>query len=203
MNKQTLERLPIYLSFLKSLPPDGPANISATGIAEGLGLNDVQVRKDLAQVSGGGRPKLGYIAEELIDDIEQYLGYKDTNDAIIVGVGKLGGALMSYEGFKKYGLNIVAGFDNNEDVIDNKRVFALDKVKDLCARMKIHIAIITVPEREAQSVCDLLVSCGIMAIWSFAPVHLKVPKEILVRQENMASSLAVLSKHLARKINED
>ena len=87
VSKQTLERLPAYLNYLKSLPEEEAPNISATIIAEELGLNDVQVRKDLAMISSGGRPKVGYITAGLIQDIEQFLGYGNADRAVIVGAG--------------------------------------------------------------------------------------------------------------------
>lgn len=207
ISKQTLLRLPSYLSYLKSLPEGDNEHVSATMIATALGLNDVQVRKDLACVSKKGRPKLGYVTGDLIKDIESFLGYDDLNDAIIVGAGRLGGALMSYEGFKEYGLNIVAAFDTDERVVGTeicgKKILPMDKIKDLCESLKIRIGIITVPAHAAQKVCDMLVESGIYAIWNFAPTHLKVPDNILVQQENMAASLAVLSAHLAEAIKKN
>ena len=110
ISKATLKRLPTYLSYLKSMPADAPANISATALAAGLSMGEVQVRKDLALVSDGGRPKIGYNRERLIADIEEFLGYGDTNDAVLIGAGKLGRALLGYSGFAEYGLNIVAAF---------------------------------------------------------------------------------------------
>lgn len=100
ISTQTLHRIPLYLNYLRSLPKDGAENISATAIAEALGLNDVQVRKDLAQVSSGGRPKIGYITKRLIADIEEFMGYNDTRSAIVAGAGNLGRALFSYGGFR-------------------------------------------------------------------------------------------------------
>ena len=111
ISKSVLKRLPGYLAYLKSIPRDGPAHISATALANALGMGEVQVRKDLAMVSDGGRPKLGYLREHLIDDIEQFLGYDNTTDAVLIGAGKLGQALLGYSGFDAYGLNILAAFD--------------------------------------------------------------------------------------------
>lgn len=203
VSRQTLERLPLYLSYLKALPKDSPDNISATIIAGALKLNHVQVRKDLAAVSSSGKPKIGYITEALIKEIEQFLGYDDTDDAVIVGAGKLGRALLDYDGFKGYGLNILAAFDIDESLVrteaNGKPVLPMDKLKDLCQRLKVHIGIITVPAKHAQEVCDILADCGILAIWNFAPVNLVVPDHILVQNENMASSLAILSNHLKEK----
>ena len=164
---QTISRLPRYLNYLKGLPKGSISNISATMIAEALGLNDVQVRKDLSLVSDGGRPKIGYAIEELITDIEHFLGYDDTHSAVLVGAGNLGTALLSYSGFAEYGLDIVAAFDVNESLVgckvNGKQVFSLNKLVDLCKRMQIKIGIITVPNYEAQRVCDMLVQSGVQA----------------------------------------
>ncbi len=204
---QTLKRLPLYVKYLKALPQDGALNISAAAIAEALSLNGVQVRKDLACVSGGGRPKIGYITQDLIFDIEQFLGYNDMQSAVLVGAGNLGRALLSYRGFSQYGLDIVAAFDADPGVagtvVHGKKVFPLEKLKDLCKRMNIRIGIITVPEEAAQGVCDALAEIGIRAVWNFAPAKLKAPDNVFILNENMASSLAVLMKHLSALIFED
>ncbi len=203
ISKQTLRRLPVYLHYLKSLP-EHPCNISATAIAQGLGLNDVQVRKDLAAVSCGGRPKVGYVCEELIADIECFLGFDDADSAVIVGAGNLGRALLSYGGFEKYRLNILAAFDVDDAMIGRtyagKRILPLERLGNLCGRLNVGIGIITVPAQAAQEVCDILVASGVGAIWNFAPTHLRVPSHVLVQNENMAASLAVLSKHLSVKL---
>ncbi len=201
---QMLQRLPQYLSYLKALPKEDNTTISATAIAEALSLNDVQVRKDLAAISDGGKPKIGYITDSLIKRLEKVLGYDDVNDAIVVGVGNLGRTLMSYVGFSEYGLNIVAGFDIDKNVINTevsgKKVLSVKKLKNLCQRMKIHIGIITVPASEAQKVCDALTETGVMGIWNFAPIHLKVPDGVHVQNEDMATSLAILSRHITENL---
>lgn len=204
ISRATLKRLPTYLSYLKSMPADSPANISATALASGLHMGEVQVRKDLALVSDGGRPKIGYNRERLITDIESFLGYGNTNDAVLMGAGKLGRALLGYSGFAEYGLNIVAAFDANDAIIgtsnSGKPIMHLSRLSEICQRYKIRIGIITVPAEHAQSVCDLLIENGIRAIWNFAPTHLNVPDGILVQNENMAASLALLSKHLTENM---
>ena len=206
-SKQTLQRLPDYLNCLKSLYRGGKENVSAKMVAESLGLGEIQVRKDLASISTGGKPKVGYVTRELIRDLEKYLGCYDTNDAVIVGAGKLGRALFSYDGFKEYGLEVVAAFDTHGDETADedmdKRIFSVDKLEDLCRRLKIKIGIITVPAASAQEVCDLLVKSGILAIWNFAPVHLKVPKNVIVKNMNLAASLAVLSRQLQDRLDEE
>lgn len=199
ISKSVLKRLPGYLSYLKSIPEGQQIYISATALANALSMGEVQVRKDLAMVSDGGRPKVGYLRESLIEDISQFLGYDNTTDAILVGAGKLGQALLGYCGFEAYGLNILAAFDTNpkqNQSEDGKPIFHLGELECFCRSHIVLMGIITVPAEYAQQVCDLLIKCGIKAIWNFAPVHLDVPPNILVQNENMATSLAVLSMHL-------
>ncbi len=203
ISKQTLQRLPMYLTFLKQRLTNSLDTVSATVIAQALGLNHVQVRKDLAAVSTGGKPKTGYITHDLISQIENFLGYNDCEKAVIVGAGRLGKALISYEGFRNYGLDIIAAFDKEVDIINKeisgKPIFSMELLKKTCIDHGVKIGIITVPVNNAQAVCDLLTNSGIKAVWNFAPVHLQVPEGVLVQNENMAASLAVLSKHLKQK----
>lgn len=205
ISKSVLKRLPGYLTYLKSIPQGASPYISATALANALGMGEVQVRKDLAMVSDGGRPKIGYPRETLIDDIEQFLGYDNTTDAVLIGAGKLGQALLGYSGFAAYGLNILAAFDvapAAEVTLDGKPIFHISELEGFCRANKVLMGIITVPAEHAQSVCDQLIGCGIKAIWNFAPVHLEVPASIPVQQEDMATSLAVLSMHLQAQMKE-
>lgn len=204
ISKHTLQRLPMYLSYIQGLPEDAPKNISATTIAEALQLNDVQVRKDLASVSSSGKPKVGYNVKDLIAELGAFLGYNDIDNAVIVGAGSLGKALLNYSGFKAYGLNIIAAFDLCEEPTEfqGKTVFPIAQLGSFCRKVNVHIGIITVPASSAQEICDLLVESGIRAIWNFAPVHLVVPDGILVQNENMASSLALLSNHLREQMKK-
>ena len=167
-------------------------------------LNDVQVRKDLASVSSSGKPKVGYNVKDLIAELEAFLGYNDIDNAVIVGAGSLGKALLNYSGFKAYGLNIIAAFDLCEEPTEfqGKTVFPIAQLGSFCRKVNVHIGIITVPASSAQEICDLLVESGIRAIWNFAPVHLVVPDGILVQNENMASSLALLSNHLREQMKK-
>ncbi|MBQ7779597.1 MAG: redox-sensing transcriptional repressor Rex [Clostridia bacterium] len=204
VSRNTLQRLPRYLNYLKSLDPCG--NVSSTEIAKALGLNDVQVRKDLSSVSSGGRPKVGYNVSALMSDLKEFLGYNATKGAIIVGAGNLGRALMSYRGFSEYGLTITAGFDSNPALVgcrvDGKEILSLESLGSYCRENGVEIGVITTPARYAQEVSDLLVSAGIKAIWNFAPAHIYVPDGVLVQNENMACSLALLSKHLNEMLGE-
>lgn len=206
ISKSVLKRLPGYLSYLKSLPENGATHISATALANALGMGEVQVRKDLAMVSDGGRPKIGYLRESLIEDIEQFLGYDNVTDAVLIGAGKLGQALMAYKGFDEYGLNIMAAFDRNpkmDQTDEGKPVYNINKLTQFCRAHKVLMGIITVPAEGAQEVAEQLITCGIKAIWNFAPTHLDVPANILVQNENMATSLAVLSVHLQAQMKEE
>ncbi len=205
ISKQALQRLPFYLNYLKKKQEEGIINISSPMIALELNLNEVQVRKDIASVSKrDGKPKTGHNVNYLIEDIETFLGYNNVDHAVIVGVGSLGRALLHYKGFENYGLEIIAAFDNDpylfNQEINGIKVSSIDKLEDLVRRLQVHIGIITVPAHCAQDVCDKMIKGGVLAIWNFAPVHLNVPENILVQNENMASSLAVLSRHLKVKM---
>lgn len=205
ISKAVLKRLPGYLAYLKTIPEDASPYISATALANALGMGEVQVRKDLAMVSDGGRPKVGYLRVGLIDDIEQFLGYDNTTDAVLIGAGKLGQALCGYSGFDAYGLNILAAFDAKPAMPvteEGTPIYPMEQLEAFCKTNKVLMAIITVPAEHAQSVSDQLITCGIKAIWNFAPTHLDVPPNILVQNENMATSLAVLSMHLQAQIKE-
>ena len=135
ISKSVLKRLPGYLAYLKSIPEGGSPNISATALANALGMGEVQVRKDLAMVSDGGRPKIGYIRENLIDDIEQFLGYDNTTDAVLIGAGKLGQALCGYSGFDAYGLNILAAFDVKSSMAQTDEgtpIYPMEQLEAFC-----------------------------------------------------------------------
>ena len=198
--KATLGRLPQYLEYLRNLP-EIRRTISATAIAKALSLGDVQVRKDLAVVSGAGKPKIGYETDKLITDIESHLGYERLTNAVLVGAGKLGRALLDYDGFENFGVKIIAGFDCNETVLKKgaKDILPIRDIGDYCREHKVKLGIITVGGGSAQDVCDKLVESGIEAIWNFAPVTLKVPNGVLLKQENLALSLAYLNNQISKK----
>ena len=197
--KATLGRLPQYLEYLRSLP-EIRRTISATAIAKALSLGDVQVRKDLASVCGAGKPKIGYETDKLITDIESHLGYERLTNAVLVGAGKLGRALLDYDGFEDFGVKIVAGFDCNETVLTKgtKDILPIRDIEVYCREHDVKLGIITVGRGSAQDVCDKLVESGIKAIWNFAPVTLKVPNGVLLKQENLALSLAYLKGQISK-----
>ena len=201
ISKQALRRMPYYLQYLRNLCAQGISVVSAPAMAADLGLNEVQVRKDLAAVSTtGGRPKTGFAVHELLQGMERFLGYTNVREAVLVGAGALGKALLSYQGFAGYGLQIVAAFDHDPAFADGEvggvKILPEQKIASLCERLHIKMGIIAVPAAEAQAVCDQLVAGGVLAVWNFAPTYLRVPPEILVQNEDMAASLVVLSKHL-------
>jgi len=200
----TIRRLPSYLHLLKELHSKGLDYVSGTFLGRELDYEPIQVRKDLAITGVVGKPGVGFYIPELIQGIENFLNWDNTTDAVLVGAGSLGTALLGYEGFKKYGLNIVAVFDANPSkvgqTIHGRTVFPMDKLIDLVERMHIHIGIITVPAFAAQKVADMLVESGIRGIWNFTPTKVQVPEEVTVQNEDLSSGLAVLSVKMAKKM---
>lgn len=199
-----LSRYPVYLRYLLNVKKAGAKSISAPQIAKELGYSEEKVRKDLQVVaSSSGQPKTGRNIDSLINDLETFLGYNDTSDAIIVGTGHLGQAFLNYQGFEDYGLNILVGFDVDPKLVDTevngKRIYSIYKMENLIPRLNVHIAILTVPSYVAQEIVDKLVKAGIKAIWNFVPIHLNVPDDVVVENVNLASSLAVLSHRLKDK----
>lgn len=199
VSRAAMGRIPTYLEYLKSIAHN-TENISATGLAGALGMGEVQVRKDLASVSGAGRPKTGYNVKELIGALESFLCDDKSGSVVIIGAGKLGRALLDYAGFKDYGLEIAAAFDiairSSETSECGKPVYPMDYFSEFCEKNDVKIGIITVPRQAAQQVCDLLVQNGIKAVWCFAACALSVPGDVIVQYENMALSLAYLNKRI-------
>ena len=197
--KSTLSRLPLYLSYLRCLPLE-ERYISATAIAEGMGLNHVQVRKDLASVSSGGRPRIGYKTSELINDIQNFFGRGQMDGAVIVGMGPLGFALAQFEDFKAFGFNVIAAFDFDERIIGRRcgelEILPGRRLYDYCNAGGIRLGVITVDDANAQYICDTLTESGVLAIWNFSSVQLKTPKDVVVHNEGFIASLAIMSSHL-------
>jgi len=197
--KNTLHRLPLYLSFLKCLPPE-TETISATSIAEGLGFNHVQVRKDLASVSDRGRPKVGYKTVELIADLERFFLRKISDNTVIVGMGPLGYALALFSDYKAFGFNVVAAFDFDERIVGKRcgdiEILPAGRLYDFCNAGGVRLGIITTDQNYAQEVCDTLTESGAIAIWNFSSAKLRVPEDVLVYDENLTASLAILAAHI-------
>ena len=200
-SKNQLRRLPIYLAYLREKMAEGMELISSPQVAASLNLSEEQVRKDLNLVSSkSGKPKIGRDIKLLIYDIEEFLGYRDARKAILVGAGHLGRALLAHEGFKSYGLDIICAFDNDINrtncIFNDKHIYSINDLEKVVKDSNVHIGIITVPQRYAQETCDRLVAAGIKGIWNFTSAVLEVPEGIIVQNENMASSLAILSNKL-------
>ncbi|MBR3768247.1 MAG: redox-sensing transcriptional repressor Rex, partial [Clostridia bacterium] len=194
-------RLPHYLQHLRTVFKNNDEYISATSIAKSLALGEVQVRKDLNSVSGAGKPKIGYEVEELIKSIEKVLGYDNLTNAVLVGAGQLGKALLNYEGFEEFGVRIMAGFDieAKKQTSNQKQILPMEEFSKFCKENNIKIGIISVNKESSQQICDLMIENGISAIWNFSPLRLNVPEGILLQQENLALSLAHLNNQLVNQ----
>ena len=200
MNKDipviSLQRLPVYLNYLKALPADR-TYISSGNIAEGLGMGEVLVRKDLAYTSAVGRPRVGYVTKELISALEEFLCCNGSRKAVLVGAGALGRAILSYGGFKNYGIEICAAFDSDGAKIGvsvaDKPVYGIEEAEQIIKSIGASLAVICVPAAHAQSVADKLAGCGIKAILNFAPVLIRTGGGVVVRNIDVAANLAVLS----------
>ncbi len=193
----TIRRLPSYLQVVKRYKSEGFTVISGTVIAEELELEAIQVRKDLAVTGIVGKPRVGYPVIELISAIEKFLNWDRGCRAVVIGAGNLGSALMGYQELKDHGLTLVAAFDMSIDRIgprDNApTVYPMNEMPDIVTKKEAKLAIITVPAKVAQEVCDNLVAAGIKRIWNFTNVKLRVPDGILVMQEDLSSGYAVLT----------
>lgn len=202
ITRATLGRLPLYLNYLKQIESSGTTSTSATTIAKALSLGEVQVRKDLASVSGAGKPKVGYESSDLIKRLEDTLGSNSITSAVLVGAGKLGRALLDYNGFEEFGIKIIAAFDSNDEVIrfskTSKDILPISTLSEYCKANNVKLGIITVGQGSAQQVCNMMEQSGIKAIWNFAPCNLEVSDGILVKNENLALSLAHLSNQLSK-----
>ena len=177
----TLGRMPRYLKALHVMRDGGVKYVSSTTLAKTVRENSAVVKKDLSYaIKREGKPKVGYEVVGLISDIEDYLGYKNLKNAVLIGVGKLGQALMGHGGFAKYGLNIVAGFDVDEKIIgkqvNGKTVFNLNTLSTYAQENGVKIGILSTPKQFAQTATDEIVKGGIRAIWNFTSSHLIVPQ---------------------------
>lgn len=199
--KYTLKRLPLYYRCLRNCMDRHLDYVSSEQIAKAAQVNAVQVRKDLTLFGAMGTPGVGYNVQELQSKLEEVLGLNNINEAVLIGVGRLGRAIIDYSGFERYGLNIVALFDSNPELIgteiNGRTVFSTQELLHIIRRLKIKVGIITVPTEWAQSIANVLVEAGVKAIWNFAPITLEVPSDVVVRNEDLAAGLATLFHYLA------
>ncbi|MCR5741464.1 MAG: redox-sensing transcriptional repressor Rex [Gammaproteobacteria bacterium] len=199
ISTKQIARYPIYLKHLKDLKAEGLEIVPSPIIAELMNSSEEQVRKDFQAISTSpGKPRYGRNIDDLINDLEVFLGYNKLKKALIIGVGHLGGAYMNYRGFASFGLNIVCGFDSNiektKEKINDKFVYPMDLLEKVIKEEKIEIAILTVPKDYALDISKRLVNAGIKGIWNFTSVDLDELKEkVAIENVNLASSFALLS----------
>lgn len=204
ISKASIARMPLYLHYLQEASARGEQFVSSTAIAQSVAVSSVLARKDLELVSSEpGRPRLGFSVSRLIVDIEKFLGFDKASEAIVVGAGGLGRAFLGYEGFKHNGLTIVAAFDIARELVgtkvSGKEILPMSGLEAFIREHNIRIGIITVPKHAAQEVLDRMVSAGIEAVWNFAPTPLRAPKEIVLKTEDLAASLAILAGKIYKR----
>ncbi len=203
----TIRRLPMYLRILRRCKHEGVESISSKQLAEEMGLEPIGVRKDLSFTGYVGKPRYGYNVAELYEAINAIVAWDSKSEAALVGVGHLGSALSGYSGLKKYGLKIPVAFDIDPAIVGTEindiPILPLADLQKIVQRTQLQMAILCVPSDSAQAVADLMIEAGIRGIWNFTPVKLKVPKDVVVQQEDLASGLAVLSVKMGHIINND
>ena len=204
ISDSTINRLSKYYRTLQTLISKEVDTISSEDIADIESITAAQVRKDLSFFGTFGKRGLGYNTKDLRDSIGKILGLKKKWNVALVGVGNIGRALVNYHEFKVQGFNIIACFDSNPDKI-GKRVenLTIHPERNLCKILKgerIDIVIITVPADQAQTIVDQAVYCGVKAFLNFAPVSLKAPEKVLIKNENMSIELEALSYHLTNRL---
>ncbi|HSV30791.1 MAG TPA: redox-sensing transcriptional repressor Rex [Atribacteraceae bacterium] len=205
LSTATVTRLYQYFQIFKAARGSGLEHVSSEVLSGKLGIDASSVRKDLAGVASGVQ-KLGYCVSPTLYALEDFLGIHNTKEAFLVGVGSLGRALLGYRGFAESGLDILAAFDVDEERIGNtiagKTTLPLSKLTNLVQRLNVKIGIITVPADAAQSIADLMIASGMIAIWNFAPITLTLPADIIVRNENLAAGFSLLSYELKRLLEQ-
>ncbi|HQB28102.1 MAG TPA: redox-sensing transcriptional repressor Rex [Paludibacter sp.] len=196
----TLRRLPWYLAFAKLALQQGESFLSSTRIAKSIAVDASMVAKDLSFVKISGRTRVGYDVNELIAVLEHFLGFTDSHQAYLFGVGNLGGALMHDNGLQQFGMEIKAGFDVKQELtgtsINHIPIHHIDKFTELQQQTGIHIGILTVPVNKAQEVSDIMVKGGIKAIWNFTPYRIVVPENVIVQNTSIYAHLAVMYNRL-------
>ena len=200
--KYTLKRLPFYYRCTVNFFERGTQYVSSEDLARAAQVNPVQVRRDLTLFRAMGTPGMGYNVPVLKQKLEELLGLKNVNEAVLVGYGRLGRAISDYSGFARYGLSIVAVFDNDPKVVgghSGREVFPLAELPHIARRLRIKVGIITVPPEWAQPIANTMVQAGIKAIWNFSPTVLELPQTVVVRNEDLAAGLATLFHYLAEE----
>ena len=190
---ETIRRLPVYLRGLMFLHEDGQERISSSKLADFVGVNSWQIRKDFSYFGDFGIRGVGYEIKKLVSEIKGILKLDMVQKAALVGTGNLGSAILSYPGFGIYGFDVTAAFDNNPKKI-GKRIKNIEimNISKLCVikKQRIKLGIIAVPRHAAQDTADALIKVGITGILNFSPCFLKIPKKVKIITIDIAGYLA-------------
>jgi redox-sensing transcriptional repressor len=196
ISPETVKRIIVYCRYLEMFQKKGVKIISSKDVTVFLGINASQFRKDLSFFGEFGKRGVGYDVNNLLNSLKAIIGLEQKVQVIVVGVGKLGAALIGYPGFSKLNIEITAAFDKDFEKIgrkiENLEVLHIKKVESVVKKNNIKIAVLCVPAEEAQKVADLLVGAGIQSILNFAPTYLDLPKNIYLNNVDMASELGSL-----------
>ena len=197
-----LERLMRYYRWLSEPQRQPLKTVTSAQIAEALDIDPTQVRKDFGAIGLLGMGRVGFDVCEVCRGIRYVLGFYQTYEGVLIGAGQLGSALMAYDGFESYGLDIVAVFDNDPKKIGStvagSTVKSMRSLKPFIRKHSIRLAILTTPAAVSQQLTDRLVSAGVKAIWNFTPTRVMVPPDVLVRNEHISLGLSQIAYHLAR-----
>jgi redox-sensing transcriptional repressor len=202
--RKAIYRLSVYLRCLQRLKANGLRTVSSEALSKIAGVKPTQLRKDLAYFGQFGTRGLGYDVEQLAKMTSDLLGTNSLQPVILVGVGNLGLALLSYRGFEQEGFEIVAAFDTDPDAerLRSKNIavpiYGMEKLGEIAAKRNVKMAIIAVPATAAQEVANTLVQLGITGILNFAPLVLRVPDDVMVNNVNLAIELETLSYFVQR-----
>lgn len=201
--EETIRRLMIYLRYLTRLLEAGQENISSGDLANILGINSHQIRKDLSYFGEFGTRGVGYETKKLVREIRFIFKLNKKWEVALVGVGNIGSALLRYPGFKKQGMEISLAFDRNSQIIGKEiSGVAIENVCNLEKRVKengIMLGIVAVPPPSAQEVAEALVSGGVTGILNFAPTLLDLPEKIKIAQVDIAVELGRLIYYVQGK----
>ena len=196
----TLRRLPWYLSNIKLMKENGEQYVSSTQISKEINIDASQIAKDLSYVNISGRTRVGYNIDALIEVLESFLGFTNMHKAFLFGVGSLGAALLRDSGLHHFGLEIVAAFDVNPELVgEDLNGIPIFHSDDFEAKMKeydVNIGVLTVPINIAQEITDKMVDGGIKAVWNFTPFRIRVPENIVVQNTSLYAHLAVMFNRL-------
>lgn len=196
----TLRRLPWYLSNIKLMKEKGEQYVSSTQISKEINIDASQIAKDLSYVNISGRTRVGYNIDALIEVLESFLGFTNMHKAFLFGVGSLGAALLRDSGLHHFGLEIVAAFDVNPELVGKDLngipIFHSDDFEAKMKEYDVNIGVLTVPINIAQEITDKMVDGGIKAEWNFTPFRIRVPENIVVQNTSLYAHLAVMFNRL-------